>query len=165
MSKSVVGVFRTHDEAASAVDRLLTSGFTRDDISVLMSDTTHGRHFAVKQKTKMAEGAASGGMLGGTLGAVAAGLTAVASVAIPGVGLLAAGPLVAALAGLGAGAAAGGLIGGLVGLGIPEHEAKLYEKEIREGGILVAADVRDSAHSDVARDIFDAAGAVKIRKA
>ncbi len=35
----------------------------------------------------------------------------------------------AALAGAGVGAAAGGLTGALVGMGIPELEAKQYEKE------------------------------------
>lgn len=46
---------------------------------------------------------------------------------VPGIGpLVAAGPIVAALAGIGAGGATGGLIGALVGSGIPEVEAKRY---------------------------------------
>ena len=39
---------------------------------------------------------------------------------------MAAGPVVATLAGLGAGAAAGGVTGALIGLGFPEHEAKTF---------------------------------------
>ncbi len=48
----------------------------------------------------------------------------------------------AALTGLGAGAATGGLTGALIGLGMPEHEAEFYHKEIENGGILRAAVLR-----------------------
>jgi hypothetical protein len=37
---------------------------------------------------------------------------------------IAAGPIMAALAGAGVGAATGGIAGGLIGLGMPEYEAK-----------------------------------------
>ena len=49
------------------------------------------------------------------------------------VGLVIAGPLAAGLAG--AGAATGGLVGALTGTGVPEDEAKIYENEIKDGGI------------------------------
>ena len=129
-----------------------------------MSETTKGREFAMKKGTKVPEGAATGMTVGGVLGAVAAGLAAVGSITIPGLALVAAGPLVAALAGLGAGAAAGGLTGALIGLGIPEHEAKFFHKEIEKGGILVGV----YAHEDrikLARDILDAAGAERVGRA
>ena len=51
------------------------------------------------------------------------------------VGLVIAGPLAAGLAGAGAGAATGGLVGALTGTGVPEDEAKIYENEIKDGGI------------------------------
>jgi uncharacterized membrane protein len=72
--------------------------------------------------------------------------------------------VVAALAGLGAGAAAGGLTGALIGLGIPEHEAKFYDKEIEKGGILVGVYAHDDRQK-VARDILEAAGAEKVGRA
>jgi hypothetical protein len=99
--------------------------------------------------------------VGGVLGAVAAGLVAVGTLAIPGLNLVAAGPVVAALAGLGAGAATGGLAGALVGLGIPEHEAKFYDKELQDGGILLGV----YAHNDqvkLAKEILETAGAEKV---
>lgn len=74
--------------------------------------------------------------------------------------LVAAGPIVATLTGLGTGAAAGGLTGALIGLGIPEHEAKFYHDEIKQGGILVGV----YAHKDrmqLAREILEASGAEK----
>ena len=51
------------------------------------------------------------------------------------VGLVIAGPLAAGLAGAGAGAATGGLVGALTATGVPEDEAKIYENEIKDGGI------------------------------
>ena len=42
--------------------------------------------------------------------------------------LIAAGPIMGALAGLGAGAAVGGLVGALVGMGIPEYEVNAKSK-------------------------------------
>ena len=144
MSHLITGVFNSRSAAELAVEDLVHAGFSHNDISVLMSDSTQGREFAVKTGTKAPEGAATGAAIGGTLGAVAAGLAAVASLTVPGLSLVAAGPLVAAMTGLGAGAAAGGLTGALVGLGIPEHEAKFYHDEIKRGGILVGV----YAHGD-----------------
>ena len=158
MSKLVTGVFNSRDVAEQATEELMKAGFAAEDISILMSETTQGREFAVKESTKAPEGAATGATIGGVLGAIAVGLAAIGTLAIPGVNLMAAGPIVAALTGLGAGAATGGIAGALIGLGIPEHEAKFYHEEIEQGGILVGV----YAHKDrvgLAREILEAAGA------
>ncbi len=55
---------------------------------------------------------------------------------------IAAGPLLAALAGAGVGGAVGELAGALIGLGMPEFEAKRYEGLVKSGGILL------SVHAD-----------------
>ena len=71
------------------------------------------------------------------------------SIAIPGLGLVIAGPIAAAVAGAGAGGAAGTLVGALVGWGIPEERVKHYESGIKEGGILMGVTPRsdeDAAH-------------------
>jgi len=163
MSKLITGIFTSRARAEQATEELMRSGFAPEDVSLLMSESTQGREFAVKKSTKAPEGAATGATIGGVLGAAAAGLAAVASLSVPGLAIVAAGPLVAALTGLGAGAAAGGVAGALIGLGIPEHEAKFYHKEIEKGGILVGV----YTHSDrveLARDILNAAGADKVTK-
>lgn len=162
MSKSVTALFKNRTEASSAVDGLLAQGILKNDISVLMADSTRAKEFAVEVNSKAPEGAASGAAIGGTLGAVIAGLTAVGTVALTGgAGIVAAGPLVAALAGAGAGAAAGGITGGLIGLGFDENEAKLVDKDLENGSILVAAEVPDNKKEHIV-DFFDAAGASNV---
>jgi len=59
-----------------------------------------------------------------------------------------AGPLAAALAGAGAGGLAGGLIGSLVGAGIPEERARVYEKGVKEGGIVMGVKPRSIEDAD-----------------
>lgn len=160
MSNLVTGLFSSRASAEQATEELMKAGFSADDISILMSEGTQGREFALKQATKAPEGATTGATIGGVLGAIAGGLAAVGTLAIPGLALVAAGPIVAALTGLGAGAAAGGLTGGLIGLGIPEHEAKFYKEELGRGGILVGV----YAHKDrvkLAREILETSGAEK----
>ena len=148
-SRYVTGMFRDRDSAERAYQALSDRGYDRNDVNVVMSDETRQRHFSDPQGqttelgSKAAEGAGIGGAIGGTLGAIAAALAAVGtSIALPGLGLVIAGPVAAALAGAGAGAATGGLVGALIGWGIPEERVKLYEEGVREGGILMGVKPR-----------------------
>src|SRR6185436_8812174 len=143
MATLVTGLFRSRADAERAVEDLAAHGWSRDDISLLMSDATRGREFGLAMATKSSEGAAAGGTIGGVIGAIAAGLVATGVLAVPGLALVAAGPIVATLAGLGAGAAAGGLTGALVGMGFPEHEARFFNEHIEQGGILVGVYTHD----------------------
>ncbi len=160
-NKMIVAVFQKQAEANQAVDQLMANGFSVDDISLLMSDKTQEREFAVVSSNKTAEGLATGGSLGGAVGALAGALVAVSAVAIPGIGLMASGPIVAALTGAGAGAIAGGGLGALVGHGIPEHELKIYENEVKEGGILVCVST-EKDRENLTREILKDAGSKDI---
>lgn len=162
MAKLVTGLFKTRSGAERAVDKLVNDGFPREDISLLMSDATRGREFALQMATKAPEGAATGATVGGALGAIAAGLVVLGVIAIPGLVIVAAGPVIATLAGLGAGAAAGGLAGALIGLGIPEHEAKFYNEAIEKGGILLGVYAHDD-RAGHARKILEASEAEKVK--
>jgi hypothetical protein len=162
MATLVTGIFKARSDAERATEDLVHFGFSRDDISLLMSDATKGREFQLQMATKAPEGAATGATIGGVIGAVAASLVALGVIVVPGLALVAAGPVVAALAGLGAGAAAGGLTGALIGLGVPEHEAKFYNEEIERGGILLGVYTHDD-RAEQARKILDAAGAEKVK--
>jgi hypothetical protein len=159
MSKQVTAVYKDRRSMANAVEQLVrNAGIARDDISVLMSEETRGREFAQRAASKAPEGAVTGVATGGVLGAVAAALVAVGTVAAPGVGLVAAGPVIAALAGAGAGGAAGGLVGGLIGLGIPEHEAELISHDVEQGAILLGVQAHDDRSGEVERILEDTGG-------
>ena len=143
MDEWITGFFRSKRAADDAVDDLQKAGYGISDISVMMTEDTKTRNFTTEKGNKAPEGAATGGVVGGALGAIVAGLTGTGSIAaIAATGGAAAplvvGPLAAALAGLGAGAVGGGIIGGLVGLGIPEVRAKEYERKLRDGAIMVS---------------------------
>jgi hypothetical protein len=164
MSKLVTGIYDSRAAANEAVDHLVRKGFSPADISVVMTETTRGREFGVKESSKAPEGAAAGAAVGGTLGAIIAGLAAVGVIVIPGVGLVAAGPILAALAGAGAGAIAGGAVGAGVGASMPEHELKLYSDELQRGGILVGVYAADD-RVDMAKDCLRLAGGEHITAA
>ncbi len=165
MSKNfVTGLFKTRAAAEAAVDAIIKRGYTRDDISVLMSDSTKDKEFAVQTRSHAADGLGIGGMIGGTVGAVLAAMAAVGtSIAVPGLGLFVAGPIAAALAGAGAGGATGGLIGMLIGTGIPEHRAKVYDTGVRGGGILLGAQAKSNDEVDRLETLLEDIGAEYVR--
>jgi hypothetical protein len=164
-NKLVTGLFKTRVAAEAAVDAIIKRGYTRDDISVLMSDATKSKEFAIETRTHAADGAGIGGAVGGTVGAVVAALVAAGtSIALPGLGLVIAGPIVAALAGAGAGGATGGLIGALVGAGIPEHRAKVYDASLRSGGILIGIEAKSTEEADELEKLLNDLGAEHVRQ-
>ena len=98
----------------------------------------------------------AGGAIGGTLGLLAG----IGALAIPGLGpFIAAGPIMATLAGIGSGGVIGGIVGALVGMGIPEYEAKRYEGRIKEGGILLSVHCDNSDWTKRAKDLLKQTGA------
>jgi hypothetical protein len=141
----MTAMFRDRESAERAFNELRARGYDKDDINVVMSDDARKRHFrgedaddTTELGNKSLEGAGAGSAIGGTLGAIVGAIAAIGtSVAIPGLGLIVAGPLAAGLAGAGAGGLTGGLLGALVGAGIPEERAKVYETGIKEGNIVL----------------------------
>ena len=153
------GIFPSHTAAENAVDHLRAAGFSNDDVSVLMADKQSSKEFAAEKNTKAPEGTTAGVLGGGTLGGTLGLLAGLGALAIPGVGpLIAAGPIMGALAGLGIGSAVGGLVGALVGMGIPEYEAKRYEGRVNDGGVLVSVHCESSDEIDRAKDVLKQAG-------
>jgi hypothetical protein len=153
---AVFGIYATPGTAEAAVDHLLAKGFPNSAISVLLPDDESTRAFAHEKATKAPEGTATGVTAGGVVGGTLGLLAGIGALAIPGVGpLIAAGPIMGALAGLGVGGAVGGVVGALVGMGIPEYEAKRYEGAVKGGGTLL------SVHCDTSQQIDDAKEALK----
>src|SRR5437763_3400111 len=160
----VTGLFETRAAAEAAVDAIIKRGYTRDDVSVMMSDATRNKEFAVQTRSHAADGLGVGGAIGGTVGAVLAAIAAVGTaIAIPGLGLVVAGPIAAALAGAGAGGATGGLIGLLIGNGMAEHRAKVYETRRRGGRELSGIETKTSEEVDKLETLLEDIGAEYVR--
>src|SRR5437867_12284197 len=162
--KFVTGFFKTRAAAEAAVDAIIKRGYTRDDISVMMSDATRNKEFAVQARTHAADGAGIGGAVGGAVGAVLAAIAAVGStIFLPGINLVIAGPIAAALAGAGAGGATGGVIGALIGAGIPEYRAKVYDAELRGGAILIGVEASEDDEVERLEELLTELGAQHVR--
>jgi hypothetical protein len=101
----LTGTFRDRASAERAYDALISRGYTKDEVNLLMSDTTRRRHFSLDDAAR--------------------GETELGSKAAEG-------------------AATGGLIGALIGAGIPEERARVYETDIRGGGIVMGVRPRSA---------------------
>jgi len=156
----VYGIFKDRNALERCVENLKAHDIQSADISVLMQDKESTREFAHEKQTKAPEGttvgAGTGAVVGGTLG----WLAGIGSLAIPGVGpLIAAGPIMAALAGTGIGGTIGGISGALIGMGIPEYEAKRYEGVVHNGGMLLSVHCNNSDEVSRVKDFLRNSGA------
>lgn len=152
---SIYCLVQSHAQAARIADRLRASGFSANDVSALLPDNQGTREFAHQNSTKPAEGAAIGAGTGPVLGGALGWLSGIGTLAIPGVGpLIAAGPILATLAGVATGGVVGGLAGVLVSMSVSEYEAHRYQGKLQEGNILIAVHATDSEQAARARQIF-----------
>jgi hypothetical protein len=163
---AVFGIYGSGEHAERAVESIMAAGFPSGSISVLLPDTRSTKDFAHKKDTKAPEGTTAGATAGGVIGGTLGVLAGIGALAIPGVGpFIAAGPIMAGLAGLGVGGAVGGLLGALVGMGIPEYEAKRYEGRVKGGGTLLSVHCDTSDQVSRAKDLLKATGAEDIASA
>jgi hypothetical protein len=161
------GIYPDRNSFEHALAALRSAGFRNSDVSAVLPERDHTtRDLAHEINTKAPEGIAAGAGTGAAVGGVLGWLIGIGALAIPGVGpLVAAGPIVAALAGAGAAGATGGLVGGLIGAGIPEVEAKRYAGRIREGGYLLSVHCDDADWARRAEEILEATGGRDVVKA
>lgn len=157
--KIVTGVFRNRIDAERAFDYLHAHGYSDSEIDVLMSDKTRASYYPASEKheagTMAQEGMGIGGAIGTAVGAALGAVVAIGtSIAIPGLGLVVAGPIAAALAGGGAGAATGGLIGLLVGAGITDENAQAYQEALRRGGTVIGVCPHNDDHASMIQKKF-----------
>lgn len=155
MSKVITATFKTREAAFAAMRQMEAVGITEEQISLVVTDETRGRSFNIDEGTKADEGAAAGATFGGIVGGVLAALAGAGALAFPGLNLVVSGAIVSGLAGAGAGAATGGLVGLLVGAGIKEHEAKIYEDEVKTGAILMAVKTENSEQKKAVENILE----------
>jgi hypothetical protein len=113
---SVIGIYEDRTTVSDVIDVLHKAGYRAADISVLSSENQGTKDFAHEKHTKAPAGAGIGAAVGAVVGAALAWFVSNQTVTITGLGpLVAAGPLLAALAGAGAGGGAGldrGIAGG-----------------------------------------------------
>ena len=163
---AVFGIYATIEAAEAAVEALRGAGFRAEDISALLPDNQGTKDFAHEKGTKAPEGAVAGASTGLVLGGALGWLAGVGTFAIPGIGpLIAAGPILAALSGIGVGGVAGGIVGGLVGMGIPEYEAKRYAGRVRSGQILLSVHCDNAEWVKRAKEMLEATDAHDISSA
>jgi hypothetical protein len=161
---AVLGIYSNRDGVERATDAIVKAGHPAGDIPRLVPEGLGGpRATGTEKATKAPEGATTGAVSGATVGGVLGLLAGIGALAIPGVGpLIAAGPIVATLAGMGVGGAVGGVTGALIGMGIPEYEAKLYEGRLKKGGILFSVHCSTSEEVKRAKEILERTGAEDI---
>lgn len=163
---SVFGIYGTYASVEKAVEALRAAGFRNTDVSVLFPENVGTKDFAHEKGTKAPEGASTGATAGVVVGGTVGWLAGIGALAIPGLGpFIAAGPIMAALAGAGVGGTVGGVTGALIGMGIPEYEAKRYEGRVKKGGILLSVHSDKSEWTTRAKDILERTGAEDIASA
>jgi CBS domain-containing protein len=157
---TVAGLFRERQSAERAIDDLKEAGFKGEQIGIVMRDPSEGGRITERRESDRGSGshatsgAVTGVVGGGLLGGLAGYLVAIGALTIPGIGPVLAGGAIAQALGLGVigttaavgagiGAAAGGLVGALVGLGIPEEEARYFEKGLGTEEVLVTVKAGD----------------------
>lgn len=142
-------VFDTAESANDYYDFLIKSGYSTNDITVIMSEDTKERFYATNEhisKTgeEALKGAGTGSAVGGTVGAIAGALLAIgSSIVIPGLGIAVAGPIAAALAGAGAGGATGAIIGALTKAGLSDSASTEYKNAMDKGHIIISIEPKD----------------------
>src|ERR687891_528517 len=152
------GIYPDRASFERALEALRRAEFRNSDISAILPERDRTtRDLAHEIVTKTPEGIATGAGTGAAIGGALGWLVGIGAIAVPGIGpLVAAGPVVAALAGAGAAGATGGLVGGLIGAGIPEIEAKRYAGRIRDGGYLISVHCDDRDWARRAKEILEA---------
>lgn len=158
MSQTVVGLFRSREQAEEAIRELKARDFDDQDISLVARGEGEGRDDEQMsyENQNLADGTATGGAIGGLAGILAGA----GALLIPGIGpIIAAGPLAGALTGI----VTGGIAGGLIDYGIPEEEGERYEQEVEKGSVLVAVETDDDELAEEIASLFRENGAFDVK--
>jgi hypothetical protein len=133
---SVVGVYANVDQAAAAVEKLVSSGFSKDRVSLLGKDLQSEARFSgfVTAGDMAKSGAAMGAWVGGLFGL----LSGAAVLFLPAAGpLVVLGPLAAMAMGAGETAVVGGALGAILGKFMERRHIPKFEAHVKAGRYLV----------------------------
>ncbi len=167
--RAVAGVFKSREAARNAAAALLSSGFAREQVSVLFPGASEEQIHSLPESTteQPGMGSALGGVLGTALGAAGGCEVGIAVTAlIPGVGpVLAAGIAGAAILGTGGlivGAEWGGAAEEKSTAGLPSDEIFFYEDALRQGRSLVVLLAEGDDEAQRGRELLVRMGAESI---
>jgi hypothetical protein len=161
-TRVISGLFDSYSDAARAVQELESAGISHQDISVVANNADN-RHAEVAEEhspPRTTTGAEVGASIGAVVGGGAGLLAGLGMLTIPGIGpVVAAGWLIATVAGAVAGGAVGGATGGIIGslteAGVSTDHAHVYAEGIRRGGTLVTVRVDDSRANEAQGILLD----------
>lgn len=156
MLKAISCAVKIHLIAEKILGKLLVIGFANKKVSVLLPDRADTKKWLIE---KNAGATTEEGK------AVVEWLKTIGHLMIPSVGFFwAGGPILPALTSLSLGKVLGGLTGVLVCIGMHDYEAKIYQKKMNEGMILISAHTPDTDKEKIKQvlQIFKNAGAFDI---
>lgn len=165
MHQAVVCIAPSVTDAERLVDNLKASGFTADDISLMMPDSYGAQELAYEKHTKAScgfmVGTLAGAILGGLLGFFAQrGSFGTANLEQ----VIAAGPMMAVLAGIAVFGLAAGLIGALYGLSVPIFVARKFERTMRFANTLIAVHTESDQEARVCEKLFKDGGGLEVQR-
>lgn len=143
MDRIVFAAFADKRDADRAIDDLISSGISKDKISVI---TKQGWENAreTRQPEQMVKGAGVGATEGVMIGGLAGLLAGTLGIIVLGpIALLigASGIIGTTISGIVIGLVAGALVGALVNLGVPKETAEQYENVVMSDGVILAVPI------------------------
>ena len=159
--KSVVGIFKTRQEATKAANLLQAAGFEGSNV-ILLACCNESDIEAVpaEDAEQPGMGKAIGSVVGGAMGLSAGAI--VGSFLLPGIGPVLAVAFGAAAGGVGgavAGGAAGGALENIWSRGVPKDEIFFYEDALRQGRAVVVGLSEHDHQIGAGRKVMEKAGA------
>lgn len=144
-------MFKDRTAAERAVQGLINAEFATERIGALMLDEQGPTELPMRHKTGIGPGTALGALLGTVVG-----------LALPGIGLVAAGPAWGALGTAAWGGATGALAGIVGGMGLWKDEYDFPREAFERGGVLVGVIVAEE-RADAAKSALSDAGASEVK--
>lgn len=153
MKPHIIATFRTPDQAEQCF-YALQAYVNREDVSIVQMTDDKSTSRDVSADT-VADGIGYGALVGGSIG-LAIGMS---SLLIPGLGpILAAGPIIATLAG----GTAGGIAGGFIDLGINRYRAEEMAAHVERGLVVLTVAVPNPSLRESITDTLRVHGAIDI---
>jgi hypothetical protein len=157
---AVFGIYLHRATCEYALSVFNVAGFRVADISILLQERPEAKDLAAQ---KAPGGIATSTDSAARIGSTFAWLTGTSAITVPGrAPLIVAGPIVAAVAGKGAGGAVGGLAEAITWLGMPESKARKFQDRIEGGGILLSMRCETPACVEKAKVLLISTGAEEI---